>query len=150
MQIDGDSLSIPQYWETWNPHTLKAIDMLCGGKQLSMGFDSNKPGESVSIQFRGCQAAITGKTDRHGGYALVTVNDRRGKTVFSSLVDCYSLVPSEGIRLLTFVLLYGCYRITVKVTGDRPKWSDKRKNNYGSDDCRVRIDALYVFKAPVH
>ncbi|MFB9896564.1 family 43 glycosylhydrolase [Hallella seregens] len=150
MQIDGDSLSIPQYWETWNPHTLKAIDMLCGGKQLSMGFDSNKPGESVSIQFRGCQAAITGKTDRHGGYALVTVNDRRGKTVFSSLVDCYSLVPSEGIRLLTPVLLYGCYRITVKVTGDRPKWSDKRKNNYGSDDCRVRIDALYVFKAPVH
>lgn len=34
--------------------------------------------------------------------------------------------------------------ITVKVTGKRPEWSDKRQINYGSDDYYVDVIDIIV------
>jgi hypothetical protein len=113
--------------------------------EKSLRLNSNQPGKMVKLSFKGTQIALTGKTDSHGGYAFVEITDRKGKKVYSSLLDCYSKVPQEGIRVITPKMPLGKYVLTVKVTGERTNWSDKSKRQFGTDDCFVRIDKAYVF-----
>ena len=39
----------------------------------------------------------------------------------------------------------GQYTLEIKVTGERPNWSDKRKIQYGSDDNFIQADMAYIF-----
>ena len=67
-----------------------------------------------------------------GGYARVLLQNSKGKTVLSALVDLYSKYPVAQLKFLGPVLPKDRYTLTVTVTGERGNWSDKRKNNYGS------------------
>lgn len=146
MKVEGERLSIPEYWQSWNPETIQQEDVLQKVIAVkSLRLNSNQPGKMVKLSFKGTQIALTGKTDSHGGYALVEIIDRKGKKVYSSLLDCYSKVPQEGIRVITPKMPLGKYFLTVMVTGERTNWSDKSKRQFGTDDCFVRIDKAYVF-----
>lgn len=76
---------------------------------------------------------------------MVSVLNAKGDTVYSSLTDFYSKVPQEGVRVITPRQPYGRYTLEVKVTGERPNWSDKRKSLYGSDDYFVKTSEVYIF-----
>ena len=88
--------------------------------------------------------AVVGKTDNHGGYGLVSVLNTHGDTVYSSLIDFYSKVPQEGIRVITPQMPYGKYTLEVMATGEKANWSDKRKNLYGSDDLCRQVNFMYM------
>ncbi len=146
MQVDGERLSIPEYWQAWSPQTIRPSDILKAAKKRKvLTLNSNQLGKVVRLKFKGTHAALTGKTDCHGGYARVSVTDDTGRVVYSSLVDFYSKVEQDGIRVVTPQLPYGNYTLSVEVTGARSNWSDKRKSLYGTDDCRVQTDSVYIF-----
>ena len=48
---------------------------------------SNLKNSVLNIPFRGTQAAIIGEANSHGGYARVSVLNKKGKTLYSSLID---------------------------------------------------------------
>ena len=76
---------------------------------------------------------------------MVSVLNTHGDTVYSSLIDFYSKVPQEGIRVITPQMPYGKYTLEVMATGEKANWSDKRKNLYGSDDSFVQTSQFYVY-----
>lgn len=146
MQVDGTHLSIPAYWQAWDASSVKQVDILKDARQLKgKPFSSNTIGDKKQTVFKGTQVAITGETNPHGGYARVTILNSKNKMVFSTLIDCYSKVKTEGIQFISPKLPKGKYTLQIEVTGDRPNWSDKRKSLYGTDDCFVNINHIYVF-----
>lgn len=146
MQVDGTRLSIPAYWQAWDACSVKQVDILKDARQLKgKPFSSNTIGDKKQTVFKGTQVAITGETNPHGGYARMTILDSKDKEVFSTLIDCYSKVKAEGIQFVSPKLPKGKYTLQIEVTGDRPNWSDKRKSLYGTDDCFVNINHIYVF-----
>ena len=69
----------------------------------------------------------------------MSVLDKEGKTLYSSLVDFYSKYPEEAIRVITPRLSKRQYTLKIEVTGISPVWTDKTKARYGSDDCLVTV-----------
>ena len=146
MQVDGEKLSIPSFWQSWNVKEMKCEDILCqAAYKKPLLLSSNERGKTVKLKFKGTHVALVGQTDAHSGYALVSVLDKKKDTVYSSLIDFYSKVPQEGIRVITPQLPYGQYTLEIKVSGERPNWSDKRKSMYGSDDNFIKTNMVYVF-----
>lgn len=148
MKVEGEKVSIPDYWQSWNPLTVNEEDVLKknASSRKALPLNSNQAGKEIKLSFKGTNVALMGKTDCHGGYALVRICDENGKEVFSSLIDFYSKVPQEGIRVITPKQKYGKYTLTVKVTGERSNWTDKSKRLFGTDDCFVQTDSVYVFR----
>lgn len=142
LRVFGDSLSIPQYWQTWDARKVKRVDLFDGAFKKHVGFCSNRKDELVTVSFSGTQAALIGRTDSLSGYAWVTVTDGKGKEVYASYIDCYSKVPSEGLLCVTPKLPYGNYKLAVSVTGEKPNWMDKKRYLYGARDCYVKVDSL--------
>ena len=126
MQADKGKLSIPEYWQAWDIKTLSQVDALDNGQILSL--------------------RIIGEANSHGGYAKVSVLNRKGKTLYSSLIDFYSKYPESAIRIVTPSFAKGKYILRIEVTGISPVWTDKTKARYGSDDCLVTLDKIVVFE----
>ncbi len=159
MQVDGERLSIPQYWEAWNPTSVRPADLLCRSstvaasqwhtegawQEMAGRRASNQKGARIEVPFEGSRAAIVGQANAHGGYARVTVTDSSGTVVSSQLVDFYSKSPADGVRLITPSMPRAHYVISIEVTGDHPEWTDKTKTIYGSDDFYVVVDQVRVF-----
>ena len=160
MQADKGTLSIPEYWQAWDIKTLSQVDALDNGQILSLrkarseaGWErrgeqlcSNLKNSVLNIPFKGTQAAIIGEANSHGGYAKVSVLNRKGKTLYSSLIDFYSKYPESAIRIVTPNFTKGKYILRIEVTGISPVWTDKTKARYGSDDCLVTLDKIVVFE----
>lgn len=147
IKVDGERLSIPEFYQSWNPKTTEPVDVLKEEKSIKkLALNSNQVGKEVKLKFKGTHVALVGKTDSHGGYALVSIHDAKGNEVYSSLIDFYSKVPQDGIRVITPKLPYGKYTLKVKVTGERSNWTNKRKNLFGTDNCYVQVDGVYVFQ----
>ena len=159
MQVNGTKLSIPEYWQCWDLNTLKPVDILRKGKQVSMKnikpavgwtenrgcFVSNAKGSVLAVPFRGTHVAVVGKSDSHSGYARVSVLNAKKDTVYSSLVDFYIKYSEKAIRIMTPEMEKGNYTLLVEVTGIKPVWTDKSKTIYGSDNTFVTIDDIYYF-----
>lgn len=159
MQVNGTKLSIPEYWQCWDLNTLKPVDILRKGKQVSMKnikpavgwtenrgcFVSNAKGSVLAVSFRGTHVAVVGKSDSHSGYARVSVLNAKKDTVYSSLVDFYSKYSEKAIRIMTPEMEKGNYTLLVEVIGIKPVWTDKSKTIYGSDNTFVTIDDIYYF-----
>lgn len=146
MQVEGDSISIPEYKEAWDAESMATVDLANIAKRKEpLVFRSNKQGEYAEMVFRGQRIAILGKTDKQGGYANVKIYNKRGKVVFSTLIDFYSKQPAEGVRFVSPVLPMGKYTLRVTTTGENSTWTDKTKRIYGSVDCFVHTTDAYVF-----
>lgn len=149
LKAEGTELSIPEYWQTWLPTSCRPYDFLSSHLRQPMLLSSNHLGESVSQLFRGRQVVLVGTSSPHGGYAKVTITDKDGISVHSSLIDFYSKVPDTGYRFVSPRLPLGEYSIKVEVTGERSNWTDKRKNLFGTDDCYVETSDLLVIAHPI-
>ncbi len=159
MQVNETKLSIPEYWQCWDFNTLKPVDILRKGRQISMEnikpamgwtenrgrFVSNAKGSVLVVPFKGTHVAIVGESNCHSGYARVSVLNAKKDTVYSSLVDFYSKYPEKSIRIMTPEMEKGNYTLLVEITGIKPVWTDKTKRIYGSDNTFVTIDDIYYF-----
>jgi hypothetical protein len=105
---------------------------------------SAEKGASFSVQFTGTQVALVGLAQLVGGYARLTLRNRKGKTVLAATLDLYSKYPVAGLQFVSPRLAKDTYTLTVSVLGERSTWSDKRKNFYGSRGDVVAVDKLLV------
>lgn len=134
--VKGNEINIPKYWESWNtktvePVTLGQLQTIDKGKELHAG-------DSIAPSFEGEPIYIFGKTDKHSGYAKVSIF-KGNETVYASLLDFYSKNNSEGLRMITPELPAGNYTLSIKCTSEYPVWTDKTKTVYGSDGAKATI-----------
>jgi len=132
MQTDSVSLSISEYLPCWSPIEKPLLN-------------SRTKGDKVEYDFDGSRVAVLGKMTPHGGYAHISIVRHDGDTIRSSLVDFYCRYASEGIRFVTPPLPKSRYKLIVEVAGEHPKWADKRKNDYGSDDDYVIVSRFLTY-----
>ena len=157
LQVEGDDISIPEYWQSWDIKAVKPIDILEGMQPVAESslacsegwvkrngtWESNEKGAVLSARFNGGQIALTGISQPTGGYARVQVM-QDGEEVYASLVDFYSKKPEEGIRFMTPTFEKGNYEFRVEVTGIMPTWTDKTKTIFGSKDTYVSLTGVYI------
>lgn len=135
LTVKAYRLSIPDYWNVWNPNRWKKSEIK--GKKAGMPFISNKKDDSCSFTAKGKKIAIYGHTDSNGGYGRITIMDSKGNECLTTFIDFYSLVPEDGIRFVSPTLPKDNYTVTISVTGDQPVWYDKAKHRFGSHDYFV-------------
>lgn len=142
LTVKDHKLSIPEYWNVWNPDKWKEGKI--HGRKTSISFVSNKKDDSYTFTFKGRQIVIYGHTDSNGGYGRITISDSNEKECLSTLIDFYSLVPDDGIRFVSPELNKGTYTVTIDVTGEQPVWYDKARHRYGSHDFYVYLNYAKV------
>lgn len=146
LQADGTKLSIPKYWQSWDVDKVAPVNLTESGNLISAStWVCNEKGKRLTVPFTGKNVAIIGESNRHGGYATVSVKDNNDKYVYSSLVDFYSKTPDHGIRIITPEMEEGNYTLEVEVSGENPVWYNKAGDRYGSDDSFVTISQVYSF-----
>lgn len=149
LEVSDSAISIPSYMPFWSIADGREHSPLSSMPGSALGsaegplFSSNNPADTLVYTFEGSQVALTGLTGQHGGYALLTLSDAAtAETVFTQLIDFYSLRPDSGVRFLSPQLPQGRYTLTLTVTGDFPKWTNKRGDRFGSDDSRVIVSDI--------
>jgi hypothetical protein len=168
LTVEGTSLSIPLFREAWRIDTKtgeaapakvgkkiigdtdKKIISFSGKWQHLMESDSlslsssDEKDASFSVKSRGTQIGMYGLSRSDGGYARVVLQNSKGKTVVSSIIDMYCKYPVAALKFLSPVLAKDNYTLTVTVMGERGNWSDKRKNLYGSNGYFVSLDKIVI------
>jgi hypothetical protein len=162
--VSDTSIFIPTYLEAWNINTVTGkfspvkIDkrtientdnkfVSYAGKwqhDTLSTISADEKGASFSVKFNGTQVGCYGLTRPNGGYAAVLLQDSRGQTVLSSIVDMYSKYPVQALVFLSPVYPKDNYTLTVTVMGEKGNWSDKRKSLYGSTGYFISLDKVIV------
>lgn len=162
LQVDGEKISLPEYWQCWDVNNVKPVDPLANGKEVApkdiltgkasnwQAMDgkmaSNVKGDHMEIPFVGTQIAIVGETNSQSGYARVTLtNEQTDEVIISSLIDFYSKSPDNALRYLSPKVAKGKYKLKIEVTGISPTWTDKTKTIFGSTDRFVTIERFLIF-----
>ncbi|MCU7550643.1 family 43 glycosylhydrolase [Chitinophagaceae bacterium LB-8] len=164
LTVSGTFLSIPKYVEAWqinsatgvaSPVTIGKTTMKSTDKGLIKYsgnwkqdtlsvMSSDEKDASFSLKFKGTQIGFYALSRPNGGYANVRLQNSKGKTVVSSILDMYCKYPAATLKFLSPVLAKDNYTLTVTVMGERGNWSDKRKSDYGSTGYFVSLDKIVI------
>lgn len=135
-----------EYLDAWHP--LTGTRARLEGEEIAVDFSSDQPGEAVEIPFTGTRIALRGRAHRGGGYARLEVRAAHAEDTaaarVATFVDFYAKVPDAGFRFVSPVLPPGDYVLRVGVTGEVPRWSDKRRSDFGSTGCEVTLTGAVV------
>ena len=143
MQVKEGCISIPDYYQFWNPATGKPVELVT--KTISGSWTGQKPGDETKVVFNGGgRIAIYGVTNDHSAYAEVFITDRDGCKVAGTSIDFYSAVAAEDIRYLSPYFPKGEYTLTIRVSTMKPNWSDKRHNVYGSQGYEIKVSKVGI------
>lgn len=162
MRVDGEKLSIPEYWEAWDPTTVSQADPLVGGKEIATNkihfnnpnkwekingrFASDLVGSYMEIPFHGTKAIVVGESNSISSYAKISIYNSKKEIIFSSLVDFYSKVPYSGVQYMSPVLPKDDYLIKIETTGIVQEWRTKKGTRYGSNGFYVTVEKCVVFE----
>jgi hypothetical protein len=162
LSISGNSLSIPNYQDTWQIDLLTGIastketsDKIIKNTDNQIKFNgkwkytdseskSDEKDASFSIKFSGQQIALYSLVGSENGYAKVILTNEKGKVIVTALVDMYSKFSVSTQVFRCPILKKGNYNLTVYNTGERPNWSDKKKTNYGSTGYYISINQIKI------
>lgn len=161
------SLSIPEYQEAWRINTLtgEASTARSTGKIIdnnsrkinysgpwkhstdSLSINSSDARDaSFSITFKGTQISLYGLSKPDNGYARIALKNSKGELVLNSIVDMYSLKSVPTLEFISPRLPKDRYTLTATVMEERPNWSDKRRNVYGSTGYFLTLDKILINK----
>lgn len=167
--VSENQISMPEYHEAWtlNSSTGTASPKEVAGKIIAnnnkllvykgrwehySSADSGKlirsaeKGTSFSVTFKGRQIGFHSFANPMNGYAAISLLNRKGKVMFSSIVDMYCKYDARALKFITPVLPKGEYTLTVSFMAERGNWSDKRKNNYGSAGNYITLDKVLIYE----
>lgn len=164
LTISGTTISIPRHIEAWqiNTPTGEARSVAVGKKIVENNnkqlvtysgnwqqdtlsvMSSDEKEASFTVRFKGTQIGFYGLARSNAGYAHVLLQNRKGKTILSSIVDMYCKYPMQTLKFLSPTLKKGNYVLIVTVMGEHGNWSDKRKNIYGSTGNFVSLDKIVI------
>ncbi|MGO4770558.1 family 43 glycosylhydrolase [Flavobacterium sp. W22_SRS_FK3] len=160
--FSGKSLSIPNYQDAWQIDLAKGIassketsDTIIKNNDKQIEFKGNwkntdsesksdEKDASFTIKFSGQQIALYSLVSSENGYAKVVLTDEKGKIIVKAVVDMYSKFSVLSQVFRSPVLKKGNYKLTVYNTGERPNWSDKKKNIYGSTGNYISISQIKI------
>lgn len=157
--VKGEEMSIPEFQEAWKlgrdfagweplrQGTTSVIGKCaigCGNWNVEKNvYRSKEKGAILSCPFTGGQIGIKAVSNSSSGYARVAIR-KNGKEVLTTIMDCYSKYEYSSQKFLSPVLPAGNYVLTIEVLGERPTWSDKKVDFYGSTDDYVTIEDIYA------
>ena len=137
-QIESGRISIPEYLPAWNSKTGERQQPTAGWEPAKL----QTAGDTIRSRFYGTQFVVIGSTLPTGCYAEVRVS-KNGQEVSSSVIDFYSKTPEyDGMRYISPVLEPAEYTVEVINLHDRPNWTDKKKNIYGSTGYDIMVSAV--------
>lgn len=160
MQTDGEKLSIPEYWQSWDIEKIAPADPLGGSKTVSHSkfkfgdervwkkdgrLASNVKNSKLEVPFKGKKVAIVGETNSQSGYARIAICNSVGEEIYSSLVDFYSKTIDNNVRFISPQLPKGEYTLIIEVTGIIPEWFKKNGDRFGSSDSYVTVENVVVW-----
>ncbi|RZL47280.1 MAG: glycosyl hydrolase family 43 [Pedobacter sp.] len=164
--FDGDAMSIPSFKTEWkvdvktgevNEKPTDCTVVLPNSEQIKYNgnwketmqqsiavrrADANNA--SCSITFNGRQIGLQTLALPDNGYASVFLTDKKGNILVKNIVDMYSKSPTSNLAFLSPLLPKNEYTLTISVIGERPNWSDKKKNDYGSTANNITIEKLLI------
>lgn len=162
LTINGTSISIPQFQPAWkiNPSTGESSPVHIGGKIIENNNEqifysgkwnhqakesiSDETGTSFTYKFNGKQVGFYSLSQSNGGYAKITITDRKGKIVITSTVDMYSKYPDKALKFLSPVMKKDNYTLKVTVLGERWYWVEKSGRKSGSSGNFITLDKIVV------
>ncbi len=164
LTICGTSISIPKYVEAWqiNTTTGETTSVTVGKMKVENDdkqfitysgkwqqdtlsvMSSDEKASSFTVKFAGTQIGFYGLARPNAGYAHVLLQNGKGKTILSSIVDMYCKYPTQTLKFLSPILKKDDYTLIVTVMGEHGNWSDKRKNIYGSTGNFVSLDKIVI------
>ncbi len=163
LKVEDTSLSIPNYQEAWSINHKTGITSrgtVC--KKMIENSDnritysgkwerdtltvksSDEKNASFTVNFTGTQIGIYGLVRPDGGYARITLQNSKGKTILSSAVDMYCKYPVATLKFLSPVLTKDSYTLTVSVLAENWYWVEKSGRRSGSTGFFVSIDKLVI------
>ncbi|MBP3566067.1 MAG: family 43 glycosylhydrolase [Paraprevotella sp.] len=145
LDISGDTLRIPEFWDSWNVNTITP-ERPAVQKIIKADWMAQIKGEALIYQFVGERIGFTGLSDGNGGYAKVAIINESDEVVFDTYVDFYSKVPNRGYRFISPKLPHGSYKLLIEVSGENSVWYDKKKNCFGSNGYNVNVENVVVFE----
>jgi len=160
--VNGVEISIPAFQEHWNLNgnnaqwfpvnqkskSIKANAGIEKGdwKYVNGKYLAKEKGSLLSFPFKGRQVGVKAFSDTLSGYAKVTVRNSKNKIIISTIVDFYSKCKNSSLKFLSPALDNDRYVLSFEVLGEHPKWSDKRKADYGSTDDFVVIEDVFLIE----
>jgi hypothetical protein len=160
LTVEGDSTFIPEFQSGWRPDfdnaqsdkvplntstIIEKANIKSGDwKRNEGGYKAKEKGAAIRFSFEGTRVGIIALSNPTSGYAQVKITDRRGKVVVNTIVDFYSKYVYSSLKFLSPYMKKGNYQLSIEVLGEHPKWSDKRKNEYGSTDDYVIVEDVFT------
>lgn len=162
IEVKGKEMSLPYFYdswivdfskkENWRALNLKSESLINQSSQKGLWIkeddilQSNEKGSLITCTFEGQQIAIKALVNNKSGYAKVQIKDENNTNVLNTIVDFYSNVKSISQNFISPVMEFGKYTLTIEVMGEHPKWSDKRKSDYGSTDNYIQVIDIISYK----
>jgi Glycosyl hydrolases family 43 len=168
LQVDGQTLSIPEYTEKWNVNlatgkwnatkimgkTIEATDTKAikysAGWQESVVSDTvkvysaNTKGATFNTIFTGAQITLYGLSKSDGGYAKITIKNSKQEIVLNSVIEMYSKAEDLSPKFVSPILEKGSYSLELEVLGTHGNWTNKKKDIFGSTDNYIRLQKIVV------
>ncbi len=160
IQVNGDSMSIPTFRESWKVDfmNLKVTDVAIKKKSVKSKcliekgdwkttdgkFASKEKGATITCSFIGTQVGIKAISNNTSGYARVIIRNNKNKEVINTLVDFYSKYEYSSLKFLSPVMKKDRYTISIVVLGKHGVWSNKAKDTFGSKDDFVVMEDIFT------
>lgn len=168
ISVSGTSVAIPHYQDAWQidaatglvsvpkvkykeiDHADKKQVSYSGKWQHSTATDTatmssaNARGAGCSVKFSGRRVVVQGYLRPNGGYAQITIYNHLGIIIYAALVDMYCKYTIRSTVFTSPVLPKDTYTLKVTATGEHGKWSDKKRNDYGSTGNFVSVSKFLV------
>lgn len=159
IQVNGDSISIPGFLESWKvdfrnlkaeeveikPESVKSSCQILKGNWKTTGSKlvSKDKGATIACSFTGTQVGIKAISNNTSGYARVIIRNSKNIEIINTLVDFYSKYEYSSMKFLSPVLKKDNYTISIEVLGKHGVWSNKAKDTFGSTDDFIVIENIY-------
>ena len=145
LTIADDRLSLPEYWQAWNPTTGEQVELGAAAASVELTWTTNLADTFLDAPFTASRIGLQGNTTPHSGYARVDIYlDDAQQPLTSALVDFYSLVTDRSWRYVSPPLPQGPKRIRITNLGDMPIWFNKAGHRFGTDDTFVTVTSAVL------
>ncbi len=158
--VEGDSMSIPDFVESWSidfPKAQWSTIELNKISEVKKDYDiqgnwelkndmirSNEKGALAVYYFTGRKVGIEAVSNNISGYAKIIIKNSKNEEIINTIVDFYSKYEYLSLKFLSPLLEQDDYTLSIEVLGEHGVWTDKSKKIFGSTNDYVIIKEVFV------
>lgn len=140
IETDEGAFKIDDYLESWRffDDVSKSSDL----QETVVSFNARNKDVILSKKMYGYQFSVFGKTSKESGYCEISVFNTKNKLIHKSIIDFYSLIPSEGIRYISPKLPLDNYKIEIMPLEETGIWYKKNGEKFGGLDTEICVTKI--------